>query len=73
MLVAMLGNWGTHYDVAPPGFPPMGVIQKWLMIGAIPQLTAWIAITVLTGALAGSIAGAIAARRSAPARAVATA
>ena len=35
MLVAMLGNWGTHYDVAPPGFPEMGVFSKWLMIGAL--------------------------------------
>jgi hypothetical protein len=73
MLVAMLGNWGTHYDVAPPGLPEMGVLRKWLMTGAIPQLTTWIAFTVLTGALAGAIAGAIASRRSAPARAVATA
>ena len=63
MLVAMLGNWGTHYDVVPPGFPEMGVFAKWLMIGALPQLTTWIAFTVLTGALTGSIAGAIASRR----------
>lgn len=69
MLVAMLGNWGTHYDVPPPGFPEMGVFSKWLMIGALPQLTTWIAFTVLTGALTGSIAGAIASRRTAPARA----
>jgi hypothetical protein len=67
MLVAMLGNWGTHYDVAPPGFPEMGVFAKWLMIGALPQLTTWIAFTVLTGALTGSIAGAIASRRPAAA------
>lgn len=65
MLVAMLGNWGTHYDVAPPGFPEMGVLQKWFMIGALPQLTTWIAFTVLTGALAGAIAGAIVSRRPA--------
>lgn len=63
MLVAMLGNWGTHYDVVPPGFPEMGVFSKWVMIGALPQLTTWIAFTVLSGALVGSIAGAIASRR----------
>jgi hypothetical protein len=62
MLVAMLGNWGTHYDVAPPGFPEMSVFSKWLYIGALPQLTTWIAFTVLSGALLGSIAGAIASR-----------
>lgn len=66
MLVAMLGNWGTHYDVAPPSFPEMGVFMKWLMIGALPQFTTWIAITVLMGMVFGSIAGAVAMRRAAP-------
>jgi hypothetical protein len=66
MLVAMLGGWGTHYDVAPPGFPEMGVFSKWLMIGALPQLTTWIAFTVLSGAVFGSIAGAIASRGRSP-------
>jgi hypothetical protein len=66
MLVAMLGSWGTHYDVAPPGFPETGVLSKWMITGALPQLTTWIAFTVLTGALFGSIAGAIASRRPAP-------
>lgn len=68
MLVAMLGGWGTHYDVAPPGFPEMGVFSKWIMIGALPQLTTWIAFTVLSGAVFGSIAGAVASRRPSPAR-----
>ena len=68
MLIAMLGNWGTHYDVVPPGFPEMGVFAKWIMIGLIPQLTTWIAFTVLTGALTGSIAGAVASRRPAQVR-----
>jgi hypothetical protein len=73
MLVAMFANWGTHYDVAPPGFPEMSVFTKWLYIGALPQLTTWIAFTVLTGGLTGAITGAIVGRRSAPARVVATA
>jgi hypothetical protein len=68
MLIAMLGNWGTHYDVVPPGFPEMGVFSKWLLIGALPQLTTWIAFTVLAGALTGSIAGAVASRRPAQMR-----
>lgn len=66
MLVAMIANWGTHYDVAPPGFPEMGVFTKWLLIGALPQFTTWIAITVLFGALFGAIAGWLAMRRAAP-------
>src|SRR5688572_15684099 len=65
MLIAMLANWGTHYDVAPPGFPEMGVLAKWFLIGALPQLTTWIAFTVLIGAVFGSIAGAVASRRGA--------
>lgn len=65
MLVAMLGNWGTHYDVAPPNFPAMGTIQKWLMIGVAPQLTIWIWFTIAVGAICGGIAGAIAARKRA--------
>jgi hypothetical protein len=63
MLVAMLGNWGTHYDVAPPNFPAMGTLQKWFMIGVIPQLTIWIWFTIAVGAFCGSIAAAIAARK----------
>ena len=67
MLVAMLGNWGTHYDVAPPNFPAMGVLSKWFMIGVLPQLTIWIWWTIAGGAVAGAIAGAIAARKPATA------
>ena len=56
MLVAMLGNWGTHYDIAPPGFPEMGVFTKWLMIGLVPQLTIWMTYTLVMGCLFGGIA-----------------
>ncbi len=65
MLVAMLGNWGTHYDVAPPGFPEMGVFAKWLFIGLVPQLTGWIAYTVVVGCLFGGIAVALFRRKTA--------
>ena len=67
MLVAMLGNWGTHYDVAPPNFPPMSTLGKWFAIGVVPQLTIWIWFTIAAGAVCGAIAGAIAARRRQPA------
>ena len=63
MLAAMLGNWGTHYDVAAPGLPAMGPIAKWITIGLVPQLTIWIWYTVAVGALFGVAAAAIAARR----------
>ncbi len=56
MLVAILGNWGTHYDVLPPGAPELGVWTKWFVIGVVPQLTFWIAFTVAVGALFGGLA-----------------
>jgi len=67
MLLAMLGNWGTHYDAAPPGFPEMGAFAKWLTIGLLPQATVWFWFTIAFGGLFGLVAGAIAGRRGAAA------
>ena len=68
MLVAILGNWGTHYDVPPsPDFPVMGTLAKWFWIGLLPQLTIWMAFTVVIGGLFGIAAAAIAGRRPAAA------
>ena len=33
MLIAMAANWGTHYELGPPGFPEMGLVSKWFLIG----------------------------------------
>ena len=66
MLVAIFGNWGTHYDVAPPGFPEMSVFAKWLLIGLLPQLTFWIAYTMVLGSLFGGVALALFRRTPAP-------
>jgi hypothetical protein len=63
MLVAILGNWGTHYDVLPPGAPEMGVWTKWFVIGVVPQLTLWLAFTVAAGALFGGLALVVGERR----------
>ena len=60
MLVAILGEWGTHYDVLPPGAPEMAPFVKWLVIGVIPQMTFWIAFTTIVGNLFGSVAVALA-------------
>jgi hypothetical protein len=62
MLIAMLGNWGTHYDVAPPNFPEMGTLGKWLLIGVLPQLTIWMWFTMAVGAIFGAIAAGAAGR-----------
>lgn len=69
MLIAMIGNWGTHYDVAPPDFPAMGVLSKWLLIGLLPQMTIWIWYTIALGALFGGIAAALSRRARRPATA----
>jgi hypothetical protein len=68
MLLAMLGNWGTHYDVPPSAdFPAMGTLAKWFTIGLVPQLTIWIWYTIVLGALFGIVAAAIARRQGAAA------
>jgi hypothetical protein len=72
MLAAILGNWGTHYDVPPAAdFPAMAPLAKWFTIGLLPQLTIWIYFTVVLGSLFGIAAGAIGRRsrgESTPAR-----
>jgi hypothetical protein len=65
MLVAILGNWGTHYDVPPPGVPEMFGLWKWAVIGLLPQMTIWLWFTSVIGGLFGIVAGAIAGRRAA--------
>jgi hypothetical protein len=64
MLAAIFGNWGTHYDALPPDPPPdlvaMGPLGRWFFIGFIPQLTIWIAHTILVGTLVGAIVVALA-------------
>jgi hypothetical protein len=47
----------------------MSGLAKWLVIGLLPQLTIWIAYTVVVGGLFGIAAAAIAGRQPAPATA----
>ena len=56
MFVAMAANWGTHYELGPPGFPEMSLLPKWFVIGFLPQLSLWITFTVVVGSLFGSAA-----------------
>ncbi len=64
MLVAIFGNWGTHYDVLPPDPPPLlvsaGPLARWFWIGFLPQMTLWIGVTVLVGTLLGAVLVALA-------------
>ncbi len=59
MFIAIQGNWGTHYDVVPPGFPEMGLWPKFLLIAFLPQMIFWTAFTVVTGLLFGGIVAAL--------------
>jgi hypothetical protein len=69
MLVAILGNWGTHYDVPPPNFPAMAPLAKWFLIGVLPQLFLWVPVTIFFGALGGGIGLLFAGRGRQPASA----
>jgi hypothetical protein len=64
MLLAILGDWGTHYDVPPPApLPVTSPFVKWVLIGLIPQMTIWIAFTLMVGGLFGALAVAVARRK----------
>jgi hypothetical protein len=62
-LLAVLGDWGTHYDAVPPGFPEMSAMGKFFWSGVVPQLTIWVAYTMVVGALFGGIALLVTGRR----------
>jgi hypothetical protein len=73
MYIAMSANggqgWGTHYDVAAPGFTVTSLGQKFLEESFIPQMGFWIGYTVIVGMLFGCAFVAIFGRRSAAATA----
>jgi hypothetical protein len=71
MLFAILGRWGTHYDGLPPNMPPMGPVATWAAVGLVPQLSLWIAFTVIVGTLLAGVALAVASRTRATAPAAA--
>lgn len=73
MFLAMRGNggagWGTHYDAVDADLARLPFAQKYFYDALLPQMTAWIAWTVIMGALAGLIVVAIVHRRKLPAAA----
>ena len=62
MFLAMWGQWGTHYDAAPAGFPEMGWFFKFAWLGLLPQLLFWVSFTIVTGMFFGTVAAAMANR-----------
>ena len=55
MFAALAGNWGTHYELGPPGYPETGFLTNFFLIALMPQMTFWIMFTVLTGSLAAGV------------------
>ncbi len=57
MFLAMLGNWGTHYDyVGMPEPFQMSLWRKFFWLAFFPQLIFWIGFTIVTGSLTGTVA-----------------
>ena len=56
MLIAMIAQWGTHYELGPPEMPPLSLLPNWLLIGLLPQMVFWVSFTVLVGGLFGILA-----------------
>jgi hypothetical protein len=64
MFMAIMGNWGTHYDAPPPNLPPeIAPLTRWIVTGLIPQLTLWMVFTVTIGMIFGGLAFAATARK----------
>lgn len=55
MYLAIQGNWGTHYDAAPPNLASLDLMAKFTALGLIPQLFFWIPFTVIMCGLIGVI------------------
>jgi hypothetical protein len=64
MLLAMAGNWGTHYDyVGTPFRTSMGFVAGYLWLAFFPQLIFWVSFTVVLGSLGGAITAPLTRRR----------
>jgi hypothetical protein len=60
MYYAMRGNggagWGTHYDRVAPPLAHLPLMKKFIEAAIVPQMTVWIAWTVILGMICGGIA-----------------
>ena len=75
MYLAMRGNggagWGTHYDAVSPQLVGAPLTRKYFYEALLPQLTLWIAWTVIAGSFFGIAAAALMRLRKRPAQATA--
>jgi hypothetical protein len=71
MYYAMSANggagWGTHYDAVAPPLAKLPFMTKFIEAGILPQMTIWIAWTVIMGMLFGAIIMMLARRGKQPA------
>jgi hypothetical protein len=68
MLLAMAGEWGTHYDYADaPGLRAMPLVPRYLWLALVPQLVFWVGVTVVLGCVGGALALGLLGRRARPA------
>ncbi len=59
MYFALSGNWGTHYDAAPPNMSYPDLSGRFIHLGVIPQLLFWVPLTVIFCGLFGVITAAV--------------
>jgi len=64
MLIAIFAAWDSHYALPPPQFPQVGPLALWFYTGLLPQMTIWIAYTMVFGMLFGLLAAAVSYRRA---------
>lgn len=59
MYFSIKGNWDTHYSLGPPGVEFSSFWSKFIQIAVLPQMTFWVAFTIVAGTLAGGMAVAV--------------
>jgi hypothetical protein len=59
MYFAYRGSWGTHYDAVTPEFASTSLWTKFLLLAVVPQLSFWVAFTVIFCGLFGLIVVAV--------------
>ncbi len=65
MFFAMRGQWGTHYDAAPPDVPAgISFLAKYFWLGFFPQLVPWVGFTVVAGMVFGSLVAPLAKKKA---------
>ncbi|HEX5482155.1 MAG TPA: hypothetical protein VFZ08_05960 [Terriglobia bacterium] len=64
MFFALRGQWGTHYDALPPGYPAGAAFwPKYVELALLPQLMFWIGYTVILASIIGTITAALVRRK----------